>query len=274
MSDVLKAERMSTKLNSDLSGQTIIVTGATSGLGREMALCLATKYGVHVIATGRRKERLEELTESAKKSGGKISVYPLDVTDHEAVNTWCEELAHQKIDGAILNAGVTFCDLFENGSFEEDTRLVETNITAILQLTRGLIKPLSSNPNGARLMYVASLGGLVPLPYQAVYAGTKAFVINYGLSLREELKPNNIDLSIFAPGGFNTEMTNIDAMAGIQDAFKSVEAMSDAAIDGFIKRRGLFLPDVGSKMIGFIAKFLPRSFLAARVAKIYKKARQ
>lgn len=265
---------MSVQKKSGLSGQTIIITGATSGLGREMALSLATQHQVHVIATGRRKERLESLAASAEKSGGKISIYSLDVTDTEAVKVWCESLENQKIDGVILNAGVTFCDLFENGSFKEDTRLVETNITAILQMTRGLLKPLSENPNGARLMLVASLGGLLPLPYQAVYAGTKAFVVNYGLSLREELKPKDIDVSIFAPDGFNTEMTDLDAMAGLKSSFKSVEVMSDAAITGFIKRRGLFLPDTSSKFIGLFAKVLPRSFLAGRIKGIYKKARR
>lgn len=259
---------------SDLSGQTIIITGATSGLGREMAFSLSTKHQVHVIATGRRKDRLDELAESAKASGGDVSVYPLDVTEHAAVKGWCESLKNQKIDGVILNAGMTFCDLFENGSFEDDTRLVETNVTAVLQMTRGLLKPLSNNPDGARIMFVASLGGLLPLPYQAVYAGTKAFVINYGLSLREELKPKNIDVSIFAPDGFNTEMTDIDAMAGLKDSFKSVEVVSDAAIAGFVKRKGLFFPDLGSRWIALLTRILPRSFIAGWVKGIYEKARR
>lgn len=257
-----------------LSGQNIIVTGATSGLGREMALTLATKHGAHVTAIGRRAERLAELTEVAEKLGGSISGVPIDVTDSAAVDDWLNKLKFQRVDGAVLNAGITFCDLFENGSFKEDQRLVDTNIAAILQITRGLLEPLSNKTTTSRLMFIASLGGLIPLPYQAVYAGTKAFVINFGLSLREELKAKNIDLSVFAPGGFDTEMTEIDAMRGLKNSLKSVQETSDVAVEGFINKSGLFLPDRSAKRTAFLAKILPSSFFAKRTAEMYRKARQ
>ena len=111
-----------------LENHRILVTGATSGLGRSIAYQLAVKYKAIVIATGRRVERLNDLKDKAAKSNGHIEIYPLDLIDGNQVTQFIEEMTKNGVDGIILNAGITVADNFENGTMEQYRQLIQTNI--------------------------------------------------------------------------------------------------------------------------------------------------
>ncbi len=241
----------------------ILITGATSGLGREMALQLATR-GEQVLASGRRVERLIEL-----ESHGDIKGHPLDLASNADITKFCVNM--QPLSGVILNAGITFADPFLSGDFETDAALIQTNVIANVQLIRGLLPALTSaNP---RILIIASLGGLTPVPYQSVYAGTKAFMINFGLSLREELKHENIKVSVFAPGGIKTEMTDIPEMKGLEKELAPVADVAAAAIKAYDKMPALSVPGAQNKLVAGISKLASRRFMAAQAEKIYRKSR-
>lgn len=242
----------------------ILVTGATSGLGREIAIQLAAR-GNSVMACGRRVERLSELA-----SFGDITGQRLDLTSSEGIEALCKNI--EPLSGVVLNAGVTFSDRFLAGDFETDAALIQTNVMANVQLIRGLAPNLKQSQG--RILIIASLGGLTPLPYQAVYAGTKAFMINFGLSLREELKHENIKVSVFAPGGIKTEMTDIPSMKALEKDLAPVEGVAAAAIKAYEKMPALSVPGAQNKLIAGFSKLAPRSFVAAQAEKIYRKARE
>ncbi|MEP3654367.1 MAG: SDR family NAD(P)-dependent oxidoreductase [Litorimonas sp.] len=239
----------------------ILITGATSGLGREMATQMASR-GENVIATGRRVDRLEDLESHANISG-----MPLDLTSDKNIATFCEKLG--PISGIVLNAGITFADDFLAGDLETDAALVQTNVSANLQLIRRLLPKLKESEG--RILIVASLGGLVPVPYQSVYAGTKAFMVNFGLSLREELKDENIQVSVFAPGGIQTEMTDIPAMSHLEKNLAPVSDVAEAAIKAYDDMPNLMVPGVQNKFVAAAGKLMPRGFMARQAAKIYRK---
>jgi len=263
---------------SALAGRRILVTGATSGIGWAMAKTLATEHGAQVIATGRRKDRLQQLQEEiiahngVEGSKGSIETHALSLTDREETSKLCTQLAESGIDDLILNAGITSVKPFANGSLEFDQSLLETNVTANLQLIRELLAPLSTNNVGGRILLVASLAGLVPLPYQSVYAGSKAFLVTFGLSLREELKSHGICVLVFAPGGIATEMTDIDAMANMQNQLASADSVAEDAINMFIRRRSLVVPGWQNKLVALLARLLPRAVLGSIIAKVYRRA--
>jgi len=257
---------------SALAGRRILVTGATSGIGWAMAKMLATQQGAHVIATGRRNDRLQLLKAEVAADNGLIETHALNLNDREATRLLCEQLAETGVDDLILNAGVTSVKPFADGSLEFDQDLLETNITANLQLIRELLAPLSNNNVGGRILLVASLAGLVPLPYQSVYAGSKAFLVTFGLSLREELKSHGICVLVFAPGGIATEMTDIDAMANMQNQLASADSVAEDAINMFIKRRSLVVPGWQNKLVALLARLLPRALLASIIARVYRRA--
>ncbi len=240
----------------------ILITGATSGLGREMAIQLATR-GEYILASGRRVDRLKELEAHARITG-----LPLDLTSEADIAKFCAEAG--PLSGIILNAGITFADPFLSGDFETDVALIQTNVIANIQLIRSCL-PTLKNHQG-RILIIASLGGLTPLPYQSVYAGTKAFMINFGLSLREELKHENIQVGIFAPGGIKTEMTDIPAMKALEKDLAPVSDVARAAIKAYDKMPAITVPGAQNKLISGLSKLAPRSLLARQAEKIYRKA--
>lgn len=241
----------------------ILITGATSGLGREMALQIAAS-SQPVIACGRRAERLAELDANPN-----ITSRKLDLNSASDITDFCENL--EPLSGVILNAGLTFNEPFEAGNFETDTVLIQTNVMANVQLIRNLLPTLKANQG--RILIIASLGGITPLPYQAIYSGTKAFMINFGLALREELKHDGVKVSVFAPGGIKTEMTDIPSMKALEKNLAPVEQVARAALKAYDKMPPLAVPGAQNKLVAGLSKILPRSFLAAQTEKIYRKAR-
>lgn len=242
----------------------ILVTGATSGLGREMALQLAAR-GEAVIASGRRDARLAELEAQVGITGIK-----LDLSASEEITSTCTSLP--PLSGVILNAGITFADSFVAGDFETDMSVIQTNVVANVQLIRELLPNLKTNKG--RILIIASLAGMTPVPYQSIYAGTKAFMVNFGLSLREELKHENVKVSVFAPGGIKTEMTDIPAMKGLESQMASAADIAAAAIKAYDKMPAITVPGAQNKLIAGLSKILPRGFLAAQTEKIYLKSQK
>jgi len=257
-----------------LAGRRILVTGATSGIGAVMAHSLAVEQGAEGIAVGRREDRLSELEAQITAAGGRAQTHALSLTDVAAVNELCAQLSASGIDDLILNAGVTSVAPFDEGSFEADEAIVATNVTANLQLIRNLLPALTADKVGGRVMLIASLGGMIPMPYQAVYAGSKAFLVNFGLSLREELKPAGLCVLTFAPGGIATEMTNIDALENLQSALAPVDEVAAAAIKAFVSRRSLTIPGVGNKLVAMLSRLLPRPLLAVGAERLYRSVRE
>lgn len=240
----------------------ILITGATSGLGWEMAHQFAAR-GNTILASGRNPARLAELQNIES-----IEARQLDLSSSVETSEFCKSI--ESLSGLVLNAGVTFFDNFETGSFETDAALVQTNVTANLQLIRGLLPALKAG-NG-RILIIASVGGLIPLPYQAVYSGSKAFMINLGLALREEFKADGIKVSVFAPGGIKTEMTDLPGMKGLEKDLAPVSEVAAAALKAFDKMSPLTVPGAQNKFAAFLSKIMPRSFMASQAGSIYEKS--
>ena len=220
--------------------------------------------GEYILASGRRAERLAEL-----ETQGNISSLKLDLSSPANIASACVNMA--PLSGVILNAGITFVDNFSAGDFETDSAIIQTNVTANVQLIRGLLPNLKENQG--RILIIASLGGMTPLPYQSVYAGTKAFMINFGLSLREELKHDGVNVSVFAPGGIRTEMTDIPAMKGLEKELAPVETIAAAAIKAYDKMPALSVPGTKNKLVAAVSKIASRRFMASQAEKIYRKSR-
>lgn len=253
----------STRRNQDMSHPSkILITGATSGLGWEMAHQFAAR-GDAVIASGRNQAKLGELD---RPEG--IEARQLDLSSSEGISEFCKSF--DALSALVLNAGVTYFDRFETGNFETDAALVQTNVTANLQLIRELLPALKAG-NG-RILIIASLGGLIPLPYQAVYSGSKAFMINLGLALREELKADGIKVSVFAPGGIKTEMTDIAGMKGLEKDMAPASQVAAAALHAFDKMPPLTVPGAKNKFAALLSKLIPRSFLASQAHRVYQKS--
>ena len=236
----------------------VLITGASAGLGRALAQRLAAG-GATVLATARREERLLELA----KAHPSVEPHALDVTDAGAVAAFCARVG--RLDAAVFNAAVNHIGPFDDAGMADDEALIATNITANLRLARALKPALS----GGRLVLVGSMGGFIPLPQQAVYSGTKAFVHNWGLALREEWR-GDISVGVFAPGGIRTEMTDVPALAHVETHLAPVE---DVAVDlarFTASDRALFVPGASNRAAARILRLVSPATRARLAARVYK----
>lgn len=182
-----------------------VVTGASAGLGRELAHALSRR-GQPVLAVARRAERLEALAAHARTAGwAPVHPLPLDVTAPGAEAEIADRAS--ALGGArwlVNDAGFGPVEPFEAEDPARISRALRLNVEATVLLTRALLPQLLAAP-GARILNVASLAGLQPTPYMAVYGATKAFVVSFSEALAEELRGRAI-VTAFCPGPVRTEI--------------------------------------------------------------------
>lgn len=242
-----------------LEGQRILVTGASSGLGRALSVRLADA-GAKVIVTARRRAPLEELAERHPGIEPRI----LDLLDPAGIDKLCRTIG--PITGAVLNAGITQVGPFNDSTDAVDAAMVETNVTANVRLARGLYGPLQ----GGRLVIVGSMAGQIPLPYQAVYSGTKAFLLNFSLALREEWQ-EEVSVGIFTPGGIKTEMTDIEALSKLQNMLADADTVADELMAFYRSDKALRVPGFVNRLSSNASRLVPRPWLTRMMERVYRK---
>jgi len=244
------------------------ITGASSGLGHEMAMQLA-RGGARVIATARRSEKLAAL---AGEYVDRIEPYTLDVTDETGCEVFVEDVLARGVDRLILNAGVTAVERFTDGTDAVDAQIIATNVSANLRLIRAVAAGWIARGVHGRILIVASLAGLAPLPYQAVYSGSKAFMVTTGLALREELAEHGVSVCVFAPGGIKTEMTQDAKFAHLSSELAPVCDVARAALKALADDEALSVPGAKNKLAALATRLLPRQMVARAMKKTFRKS--
>jgi short-subunit dehydrogenase len=203
------------------SKKIVLITGATSGIGRATALHLA-KRGYHVIGSGRREAELAKLAAEASTAGGRIDVVPMDVTDEASIARAKTEIDRitdgQGPDVLVNNAGFGVVGPLSDISDAELRRQYDTNVFGLMAVTRAFLPAMMSRQRG-RIVNVSSVGGRMTFPFMGAYNSTKYAVESLSDALRWELKPFNIDVVLIEPGVINTSfadvaMSNTDQYAG------------------------------------------------------------
>ncbi|NNB86148.1 SDR family NAD(P)-dependent oxidoreductase [Corallococcus exiguus] len=259
-------------------GRWVLITGASSGLGLEMARLLAKEHGAHIIAVARREDRLTALKAELESAHG-VQVLPLsaDLTKPgDAARVFETATSGRTVDGVILNAGVTYFGHALEQQPESFDALLATNITSVVRMSQLFGAQFAKQGGGGALMLVASTAGFAPLPYQTAYAASKSFVISYGRGLAYELRKAGVSVTVFAPGGIATEMLSV---SGLDRKFKagdvgimSAEACARTAVEAFVHRRELSVPGVLNRFLATMMKLLPHGFMMGRSAALYEGA--
>ncbi|MGE6759540.1 SDR family NAD(P)-dependent oxidoreductase [Corallococcus sp. AB049A] len=259
-------------------GRWVLITGASSGLGLEMARLLAKEHGAHIIAVARREDRLTALKAELESAHG-VQVLPLaaDLSrPGDAERVFETATSGRTVDGVILNAGVTYFGHALEQQPESFDAMLATNITSVVRMSQRFGAHFAKRGGGGALMLVASTAGFAPLPYQTAYAATKSFVISYGRGLAYELRKAGVSVTVFAPGGIATEMLSV---SGLDRKFKagdvgimSAEACARIAVEAFVHRRELSVPGVLNRFLATLMKLLPHGFMMGRSAALYEGA--
>ncbi|GAA4717424.1 SDR family NAD(P)-dependent oxidoreductase [Brevibacillus fulvus] len=181
----------------------VIITGGTGGLG----FALAAEYlrcGDLVILTGRNRQRLQQCKEQLANSP-RLHVYPLDVTDYEAVTQFCQwvKTSFGRCDILINNAGTAVFKHFADMQRADIDRLTAANLNGLLYMTHAFL-PMMLAANRGQLVNIGSLAGRVATAKAAVYAASKAAVIRFSEGLRQELANTGISVTCILPGPIDT----------------------------------------------------------------------
>lgn len=258
-----------------------VITGATSGIGLACAKLLISK-GYKVYGIARRQY-----------SGTDFMCFSADVCDYTAIDGILKEIYARegKIDVLVNNAGIGIAGAIEDASPEGIERIVGVNLTALCVLCSKTVPYMRGNAQngacGAKIINISSVGGIMPLPYQAMYSATKAGVEVFSRALANELKPYNIKVCAVLPGDTKTGFTearlcegtnaraikSVEKMARDERRGKSPEAVARVVYKVARRKNPPLRASVGlaSKLEVFLSRLLPVRLINYIIYKIYCK---
>ena len=244
-----------------------LITGASSGIGRDFARLLVHEYD-ELVLVARDKERLTKVKDELNKIPDKrIKIETADLCDYKNCIKVFED--NKDVDLLINCAGFGDCGYFEKTDLEKDVNMINTNITALHTLTKLYLGDMKKNKKG-HILNVASIAAFMPGPLMATYYSSKAYVLKLSESIREELRKTNspVKISVLCPGPVKT---NFEKNANVK--FQISKASSSDVARYAIKHLNKFYitPSFGVKMARIGSKLLPSSLLAKFVYKVQKK---
>lgn len=185
--------------------KTVLITGASSGLGAELARCFAA-HGHDLILTARREEHLQALcNELHKRYAVRATAIPADLLDEKERRRVVQTIEERRLSVDILinNAGFGDYGLFAEGDSDKQQAMIRLNVEALTSLTRAVLPHMIRRRRG-RILNVASIAAFTPGPFMAVYYATKAYVLSLSQALAAELKPYGITVTALCPGPIDT----------------------------------------------------------------------
>ncbi len=254
-----------------IDGGTVLITGASSGIGLELARELAPRVR-SLIAVARRVERLEGLKDelSARHPGLVVRVEPCDLSDPDAVDALAGRLleAFGAVDVLVNNAGAGLEGLYENSDWWKVHRLIRLNVVALALLTRRLTPAMVARRKGG-VLNISSGAGVAIMPGMAAYVGTKHFVTGFTETLRAELNDTGVVISQALPGPVETGFDEAAKIGppGVMDRFFRISAARCAreVIRDFERGRPMIFPGSAYGAVMAMQGTLPRT-LQRRVA--------
>lgn len=244
-----------------------LITGASSGIGREIARLLAAR-GYELVIAARREDRLEELKRTL---GVPCKIACTDLS----VRTEAERLFEENrgVDVLVNNAGFGVFGAFDETQLSRECEMLDVNILALHILMKLYLAEFKKRGSG-RILNVSSSASFFPGPMFSSYYASKAYVTRLSLAVREELRREKspVTVSVLCPGPVRTEFNDV---AGVKFGIGSVSPQyaARAAVDGMFKGKGIITPSLATGFTRFISKLVPDS-LAARVVYVLQKKKE
>ena len=262
------------------SKRTVLITGASAGIGYEFASQLAPVVSTMVLVA-RRDYRLEALEWQLKAINPELKLFSraLDLRDGEELERFCDWLDKSGliIDLLINNAGVGDHGSFVESEWEQVDSMLQVNVYALTYLTFRVLPTMRKAGRGA-ILNVSSIASLLPVPNSAVYAATKAYTTSFSEAIRAELRSSNISVTALCPGPVPTEFLAQATRAGDRPSHTapdflvvSVQEVVRKALDGIAKARARVIPGavvhLAMTALAFVPMFIKRLVYDARIAR-------
>ena len=231
-----------------------LITGASSGIGLEMAKYLANEKNYDLIIVARRKKRLEKLKKELKT---KVEIIELDLTKEENIYKLYNQTKKSNIDFLINNAGFGLFGAFNVTNLNRELEMIDLNIKAYHILTKLFLLDFVKKDKG-RILNVASSAGFLAGPHLNTYYATKNYVLKLTMAIYEELKEqnSNVHISALCPGPVNTEFSKV-AFGYFTIKGLSPEYTAKYAIEKSLKNKLIIVPGVSMKLGLFLQRFIP-----------------
>jgi uncharacterized protein len=254
---------------------TCVVTGASSGIGTELARALTGRgYGVTLVA--RREDRLREL---AAELGPDAHVHACDVTDANARKGLAEALDARGMSVAVVvnNAGFSTSGPVVRGDRDRELDMVRTNVEAVVDFCALFLPAMAERGTGG-VLNVASTASFQPIPMQAGYAATKAFVLSFTESLHAELAGTGVNVTALCPGPVKTEFVDVaeipdaDRMPGFMWA--NAAEVAEAGVKGLERGKRVVIPGVLNRAGAIGGQHAPRSLYLRVASRVHPAGRK
>jgi hypothetical protein len=247
---------------------TALITGASSGIGLELATLLA-RGGHDVVLVARSRERLEQIARGlAEEFRVSAAVFPADLSDPASPRRIGEELRARAltVDVLVNNAGFGVSGLFARTSLETELEMIRVNVCSLTHLTK-LVLPGMLERGRGRILNVASTAAFQPGPLMAVYYATKAYVLSFSEALSNETAGTGVTVTALCPG---PTLTEFQKRAGVEETrlFRSpltrdTISVARAGYEAMMKGQRLVVPGLGNRMLVQAVRFTPRRLVTA-----------
>lgn len=235
-----------------------LITGASSGIGKEMAIILSD-MGYDVILVSRNRKKLEKL---AKELSGNVDIIDTDIASTFNCMKLYNKVKKDDIEIVINNAGLGLFGEFAETKIDKEMDMIDTNIKGLHTLTKLFLKDFKEKNRGY-ILNVASSAAFLPGPLMSTYYATKAYVLHLTEAISEELRreKSNVYIGALCPGPV---ATNFNKTAGVEFNLKSMEAPDVAkyAIDKMFNKKTVIIPGLKIKLGCFATRLVPRKLLA------------
>ena len=248
-----------------LNGCSALITGASSGIGREFARQLANRART-IVLVARRTERLADLRDELLNRNPNLDVHVrvVDLADKAQIELLIDSLVRDKIDVDLLvnNAGLGHSGPFATSDPIRNQQMARVNVVALTSLTRQLLPHMIAKRRGG-ILNVSSSAGFLPIPGDAVYAATKAYVTSFSEAIRAELRGKGVSVCTVCPGPVRTEFQEVARRPGAEPKtgskifFVSTKQVVRAALAALKADRPLVIPGVAMKFAMLLTRLMP-----------------
>src|ERR1051325_8999885 len=211
-------------------GKLAIVTGASTGIGYELAKCCA-EDGFDLLVAADEPE-IHQAAEDFKKFGGQVDAVEADLATTEGVDALYAATNGRAVDALLANAGVGLGGAFLDQDFADVRHVIDTNITGTIYLAQKVGRDMRSRGEG-RILFTGSIAGFTPGSFNATYNGTKAFVDSFSFALRNELQDSGVTVTCLMPGATETEFFERADMVDTKIGQSKKDDPADVARIGF-----------------------------------------
>lgn len=258
----------------DAEDKWVLITGASSGIGRALAYAFAAR-GYNLFLTARNEAALRQVaSDCAEQFKVATGIYTADLSDPPSVDALIAALAAQQYTFRVLvnNAGFGVQGAFRKTALDAELGMVHVQLDAMLKLTKAVLPDMFARCNG-RILNVASVYSFAPVAFQSVYAASKAFMLSFSAALSEELRGSGVTVTALCPGLTQSEFR---ARAGIPERSKAAgaraEDIAEIAARETLKGKLVVVPGFPNRLFAFLARRLPFS-LVVRIVRFINKTR-